>query len=87
MRVEVDREPRHVEHEEIDRRAALERQRVVVDEHERRDARQQPGAVEIDLVYDFSTGSPSSERDTHGRSLPLGNDASVSCRARVVSPH
>src|SRR6185437_6175795 len=65
--VEVDREPRHVAHEEIDRRAALERGRVV-DEHEWRDAHQQPCAVEIDLVHGFSTRSPSPERDTHGRS-------------------
>ena len=51
---------------------ALERERVI-DEHERRDARQQPCAVEIDLVHGFSTRSPSPERDTHGRSLPLGS--------------
>jgi hypothetical protein len=37
------------------------------------DARQQPCAVEIDLVHGISTRSPSSERDTHGMSLPLGN--------------
>src|SRR5579885_1803508 len=51
---------------------ALERERVV-DEHERRDTRQQSGAVQIDLVHGFSTRRPSAERDTHGRSLPLGN--------------
>ena len=37
--IEVNREPRHVAHEQVDRRAALERERIV-DEHERRDARQ-----------------------------------------------
>jgi len=37
--VEVDREPRHVAHEEIDRGAALERE-CVVDQHERCHARQ-----------------------------------------------
>ena len=70
--IEIDRQPRHVAHEQIDRRAALERERVV-DEHQRRHARQQPRAVEIDLVHGFSTRSPSAERDTQGRSLPLGN--------------
>lgn len=37
--IKIDREPRHVAHEQVDRRAALERERIV-DEHERSDARQ-----------------------------------------------
>ena len=55
-----------------DRGATLERE-LIVDEDERRDSRQQSRAVEIDLVHGFSTNSPSAERDTQGRSLPLGN--------------
>jgi hypothetical protein len=50
----------------------LKRERVV-DEQERRDFRQQSRAVEIDLVHGFNTESPSAERDTQGRSLPLGS--------------
>jgi transposase len=52
--------------------AAFECERIV-DEDERRDSRQQSRAVEIDLVHGFNTKSPSAERDTQGRSLPLGN--------------
>jgi hypothetical protein len=70
--IEIDRKAWHVAHEEIDRGTALQRERVV-DEHERRHARQQPCAVEIDLVHGFNTRSPSAERDTQGRLLPLGN--------------
>jgi len=39
----------------------------------RRNPRQQPRAVEVELIHGFSTNSPSPERDTHGQSLPLGN--------------
>jgi hypothetical protein len=61
--IKIDRELRHVAHEEVDCRAAFQREGVV-NEHERRDARQQPGAVEIDLVHGFNTRSSSPERDT-----------------------
>ena len=70
--VEIDRKARHVAQEEIDRGATLQRERVV-DKHERRHARQQSCAVEVDLIHGFNTKSPSAERDTQGRSLPLGN--------------
>jgi hypothetical protein len=69
--VEIDREPRHLAHEEVDR-GALQRKRVV-DKDERCHARQQSCAVEVDLVHGFNTKSPSGERDAQGRSLPLGN--------------
>src|SRR5262249_46826913 len=55
-----------------DRCATLERERVV-DKHQRCYARQQPSAVEKDLVHGFSTRRPSAERDTQRRSLPVGN--------------
>ena len=71
-KVEIDPDPRHVTHKEFDRSAALQRERVV-DERERRHARQQSCALQIDLVHGFNTRSPSAERDTQGRSLPLGN--------------
>lgn len=61
-----------VAHEQVDRRAALECERIV-DEHQRRHARQQPRAVEVDLVHGFSTRSPSAERDTQALALPLGS--------------
>ncbi len=70
--VEVDRKPRHVAHEEVDGCATLER-KGVVDEHERRDPRQQSGSVEIDPIHGLSTRRPSRERPTHARLLPLGN--------------
>lgn len=46
---------------------------VVVDKHERRNARQRSCAVEVDLVHGFNTKSPSAERGTQGRSLSLDN--------------
>lgn len=70
--IEIDRKVRHVAHEEIDRGATLQRERIV-DKHQRRNARQQSYAVEVDLVHGFNTRSPSAERDTQGRLLPLGN--------------
>ena len=63
---------RHAGCREIDRRAALECEGVV-HKDERRDSRQQSGSVEIGSVHGLSTSRPSAERDTQGRSLPLGN--------------
>jgi hypothetical protein len=42
--VEIHREPRHIAHEEVDGCATLESKRVV-DEHERRDPRQQSRSI------------------------------------------
>src|SRR5690606_2651936 len=70
--IEIDRQSRHIAHEEIDRRAALECEGVG-HQDERRDSRQQSGSVEIGSVHGLSTSRPSAERDTQGRSLPLGN--------------
>jgi hypothetical protein len=79
--VKINREAWHVAHEQVDRRATLECE-CVVDEHERRDSGQQSCAVEIEPVHGFSTRSPSAERDTHGRSLPLGSCAGSSLPAQ-----
>src|SRR5690348_2038042 len=64
--VEIYRESRHVAHEEVYGRAALEREGIL-DEDERRDPRQQSGSLEIDLIHGLSTRRPSPERPTHGR--------------------
>ncbi len=42
----------------------------------------QPGRVEIDLVHGLSTSSPSAERTTQGRALPVGSFAGLSFRAQ-----
>lgn len=43
-----------------------------------RDLCQQSYRVEIDLVHGLSTSRPSAERDTQGRSLPVGSSAGSS---------
>src|SRR5665213_974650 len=70
--VEVDRQPWHIADEEIDGGTALQRE-VAAGEHHRRHLYQHPRRVEIDLVHGFSTSSPSAERDTHDRLLPVGS--------------
>ena len=79
--VEIDRQPRHVADEQVDRGAALERERVV-DEDERRDLGEQPRRVEVDLVHGLSTNNPSADRETQARSLPVGNWAGSNLAAQ-----
>ena len=62
--IEVDRKTRHIPHEEIDCRAALERKGLVVKNH-RRDADKELRGIEILRNQDLSTKSPSGERRTH----------------------
>jgi len=59
--IEVDRQARHVAHEEIDCRAALESKGVVM-EDSRRDAHEEPRSIEILRRHGLSTKSPSGER-------------------------
>ena len=78
--IKIHRQARHVADEQIDRSAALQCERVV-DEDERRNLREQSRRVEVNLVHGFSTNSPSAERDTQRRSLPVGNWAGSSFAA------
>lgn len=79
--IDVDRQARQVAHEQIDGGPAFKGERVV-DEHQRRDARQQPGALEIGRVHGFKTRSRPEEPDTQGRLLPVGNRACLSFAAQ-----
>lgn len=72
-KIQIDRQPWHVADEQVDRSAALEGESAVR-EDERGDLRQQASCVQ-DVVHGLSTNSPSPERDTQGRSLPVGSCA------------
>ena len=60
-KIEINGQSRHIAHEEIDRRAALERKSVVM-EDDRRDADEEPRRVEIVGRHGLSTNSPSGDR-------------------------
>src|ERR1700733_166340 len=83
--IKVYREARHVAYEQVDRRAALQREGIV-HEHQRCDLRQQACGVEIDLIHLLRTSKPSADRDTQGRSLPVGNVAGSSLAAQGSVP-
>jgi len=83
--VEIDRETRHVAHEQVDRRATLQREGVIL-EHQRCNLRQQTRSIEIDRIHDLSTRRPLANRDTQGRSLPVGNVDESSLAAQGSEP-
>ena len=70
--IEIDRQARHVAHEQIDRRTTLQCEGAV-HEHQRRHLRQQTRGIKISLVHGLSTSRPSADRDTQGRLLPFGS--------------
>ena len=82
--VEIDGQARHVPNEQVDGRAALERE-CVVGEYQRCHLGQQTRRVEIGLVHGFSTSRPSPDRDTQRRSLlPVGNVPGSSLSAHGI---
>ena len=54
----------------------------IVNKHQRCHLRQQARSIEIGLVHGLSTSRPSAERDTQGRSLPVGSVAGSSLAAQ-----
>ena len=79
-KIKIDREALHVTYEEVDRRAAFERE-CIVRQHTRRDPREKLRSIEIDAVHGFSTRTPSVDFNTHGWSLPVGSSAGLSFAA------
>lgn len=75
--IKIDRKAWHVTDEQIDRRATFKGKRVV-HKNERCDLGQQACGIKIRLVHGLSTSSPSAERDTQARSLPVGSWAASS---------
>ena len=78
---QIDRQPWHFPDDQIDRGAALERERAVRKD-EGRDLDQQAGGVELGLVHGLSTRNPSAERDTQTPALPVGSCAGSSFAAQ-----
>lgn len=83
--VQINGQTRHIAHEQVDRRSALQRERVI-HKHQRRDLCQQARSVEIGLVHGLSTNRPSADRDTQGLSLPVGSEAVSSLAAQGSAP-
>src|SRR6185437_3431361 len=70
--IEVDRQPRHIANEEIDRCPSLKR-KGLAGEDEGSHLGKQASSVEVDLVHALSTNRPSADRETQGLLLPVGS--------------
>lgn len=75
--IQIDRQPRHVADEQIDRGTAFEREGAI-HKYERGNLGQQACGIKVGLVHGLSTSKPSAERDTQGRALPVGSCAGSS---------